>query len=238
MLNHSKAEPMGLLNDTLCQFGVTTIITKFLIMDMPINRDTLILVRRGFLHNCGSILNIIKRITSTVDEIGHQTFHAAKTSLDTAETDSDDAEDFLGSLPVALQHIDWITDYTGCFNKKEDGDGQWHAEIRLTDPYGNIYDQGFLTKKTTRKLAKILPQLCGNPLLTSISVSLLMGMSRMRNFVMMVVTPNWHKAIVLITGLSSSNKDYLLQISMASASLSASSEVNGFPVDNDGPRAE
>ncbi|GJT95806.1 retrotransposon ORF1 [Tanacetum coccineum] len=50
---------------------------------------------------------------------------------------------FLGSLPVALQHVEWKPDYTGCFNKKEDSDGQWHAEIRLTDPYGNIYDQGF-----------------------------------------------------------------------------------------------
>nr|GFA24022.1 hypothetical protein [Tanacetum cinerariifolium] len=61
---------------------------------------------------------------------------------------------FFGSLPVALQHVEWKPDYTGCFNKKEDSDGQWHAEIKLTDPYENIYDQGFVTKKTTRKLAK------------------------------------------------------------------------------------
>nr|GFD09192.1 hypothetical protein [Tanacetum cinerariifolium] len=61
---------------------------------------------------------------------------------------------FFGSLSVALQHVDWKPDYTGCFNKKEDSDGQWHAEIRLIDPYGNIYDQGFVTKKTTRKLSK------------------------------------------------------------------------------------
>nr|GEV54848.1 hypothetical protein [Tanacetum cinerariifolium] len=62
---------------------------------------------------------------------------------------------FLGSLPVALQHVEWKPDYTGCFNKKEDSDGQWHAEIRLTNPYRNTYDQGFVTKKTTRKLANL-----------------------------------------------------------------------------------
>ncbi|GKB77663.1 hypothetical protein Tco_0944558 [Tanacetum coccineum] len=61
---------------------------------------------------------------------------------------------FLGSLSVALKHVEWKPDYTGCFNKKEDSNGQWNAEIRLTDPYGNTYDQGFVTKKTTRKLAK------------------------------------------------------------------------------------
>ncbi|GJZ58987.1 hypothetical protein Tco_0614803 [Tanacetum coccineum] len=205
MLNHSKAEPMGLLSDVLCQVGVTTIIAKFLILYKPIDRDTLILVGRGFLHTCGGILNTIYNITLTFDGICHQTFHAAKTSLDTTESDSDDEEEyafqrnkfgapiyepkparylncsdpldrslalpkvmnpfrkicvwkkvvsFLGSLPVALQHVEWKRDYTGCFNKKEDSDGQWHAEIRLTDPYGNIYDQGFVTNKTTRKLAK------------------------------------------------------------------------------------
>ncbi|GJV77775.1 retrotransposon ORF1 [Tanacetum coccineum] len=164
MLNHSKVELMGLLRDVLCHVGVTTIIAKFLILDMAIDRDTPILVGRGFLYTCGSILNTIDKITSTFDGICHQTFRAAKASLDTAESDSDDQEDdpldrslalqevlnpfrkicvwkkvfsFLGLLPVALQHVDWKSDYTGYFNKKEEGDGQWHAEIRLTDLYGN-----------------------------------------------------------------------------------------------------
>ncbi|GKB28739.1 hypothetical protein Tco_0868140 [Tanacetum coccineum] len=159
----------------------------------------------GFLYTCGSILNTIERITSTFDGLCHQTFHVAKTSLDTTESDSDDEEEyaiqrnkfrapiyepkpaqylncndpmdqslalqavlnsfikvcvwkkvvsFLGSLPVPLQHVDWKPDYTRYFNKKEEGDGQWHAEIRLIDPYGNIYDQGFVTKKISRRLSK------------------------------------------------------------------------------------
>ncbi|GJT07875.1 integrase, catalytic region, zinc finger, CCHC-type containing protein [Tanacetum coccineum] len=205
MLNHSKAEPTGLLSNVLCQEGVTTIIAKFLILDMPIDRDTPILVGRGFLHTCGGILNTIDNITSTFDGICHQTFCAAKTSLDTAKSNTDDEEEyefqrnkfgapiyspkparylncsdpldrslalqevmdpfrkicvrkkfvsFLGSLPVTLQHVEWKPDYTRCFNKKEDCNGHCHAEIRLTDPYGNIYDKGFVTKKTTRKFAK------------------------------------------------------------------------------------
>ncbi|GKB95216.1 hypothetical protein Tco_0981353, partial [Tanacetum coccineum] len=52
-----------------------------------------------------------------------------------------------------LLYVDWKPDYTRYFNKKEDGDGQClHAEIRLTDLYGNIYDQGFVTKTTSRRL--------------------------------------------------------------------------------------
>nr|GEV68610.1 hypothetical protein [Tanacetum cinerariifolium] len=94
MLNHLKAEPMGLLSNVLCQVGVTIIIAKLLILDMPIDRDALILVGRGFLHTCSGILNTIDNITSTFDGICHQTFHAAKTSLDTAACDSDDEEEY------------------------------------------------------------------------------------------------------------------------------------------------
>ncbi|GJT43065.1 DNA-directed DNA polymerase [Tanacetum coccineum] len=43
MLNHSKAETIGVLKDVLCQVGVTTIIVKFLILDMRIDRDSPIL---------------------------------------------------------------------------------------------------------------------------------------------------------------------------------------------------
>nr|GEU32298.1 hypothetical protein [Tanacetum cinerariifolium] len=32
--------------------------------------------------------------------------------------------------------------------KKEEGNGQWHAEIRLTDPYGNVYDQDWKVLNT------------------------------------------------------------------------------------------
>ncbi|GJR04090.1 hypothetical protein Tco_0527074 [Tanacetum coccineum] len=76
------------------EVGVTTIIAKFLILDMRIERDTPILVGRGFLYTCGSILNIIERIISTFDGICHQTFRAAKTNLNTEESDSDDEEDY------------------------------------------------------------------------------------------------------------------------------------------------
>ncbi|GJV70981.1 hypothetical protein Tco_1490976 [Tanacetum coccineum] len=39
MINHSLAKPIGLLKDVLCQVRVTTIIAKFLILDIPIDRD-------------------------------------------------------------------------------------------------------------------------------------------------------------------------------------------------------
>ncbi|GJS21737.1 hypothetical protein Tco_0450369 [Tanacetum coccineum] len=205
MLNHSKAEHMGVLKDVLCQVGVTTIITKFLILDMPIDKDAPILVGSGFLYTCGSILNTKDRITSTFDGVCHQTFCTAKTSLNTEEGDNDDKEDygiqrnsfgapmygpkpakylncndpidraltlqevinpfrkiyvwnkaigFLGSLLVPLQHMEWKPYYKGNFYKKEEGDGHWHAEIRLTDLYKNVYGQGLLEPVLKKKEEK------------------------------------------------------------------------------------
>ncbi|GKD70187.1 hypothetical protein Tco_1324277 [Tanacetum coccineum] len=60
---------------------------------------------------------------------------------------------FLGSLPVPQQHAEWIPNRSGNF-AKEVGDGKWHAKIRVVDPYRNIFEQGYETKTTNRKLSE------------------------------------------------------------------------------------
>ncbi|GJS06719.1 hypothetical protein Tco_0363515 [Tanacetum coccineum] len=44
ILDHSKVEPMGILRDLLCQVGVTTILPRFLILDIPVDKDVPIVV--------------------------------------------------------------------------------------------------------------------------------------------------------------------------------------------------
>nr|GEY20651.1 agenet-like domain, agenet domain [Tanacetum cinerariifolium] len=96
MINHTQAEDTGKLSNVLCQVGVTTIIAKFLILDIPIDCDAPIMVGRGFLYTMGSILNTPKRLFSTFDEVCHQTFRAARFDvLTTSKSDSDDAEEYV-----------------------------------------------------------------------------------------------------------------------------------------------
>nr|GEY56497.1 hypothetical protein [Tanacetum cinerariifolium] len=64
------------------------------------------------------------------------------------------AVSFLGSLIVPLKNVNWKPYYEGSFTKEEEAKRQWRTEIRLTDPYGNIYLQGFTKKKTDKKLSK------------------------------------------------------------------------------------
>nr|GEV96274.1 hypothetical protein [Tanacetum cinerariifolium]GEX63119.1 hypothetical protein [Tanacetum cinerariifolium] len=51
MINHIHAEAMGILTNILYQVGVTTIIAKFIILDLPIDRDASIVVGRGSVYH-------------------------------------------------------------------------------------------------------------------------------------------------------------------------------------------
>ncbi|GKD63938.1 hypothetical protein Tco_1306046 [Tanacetum coccineum] len=48
---------------------------------------------------------------------------------------------------------EWIPNYSGNF-VKESGDNKWHTKIRVMVPYGNIFEQGYETKPTDRKISE------------------------------------------------------------------------------------
>ncbi|GJS80191.1 hypothetical protein Tco_0730072 [Tanacetum coccineum] len=75
--------------------GGTTLIPKFLILDIPIDRNAPIVVGRGFLHTIGGIVNTPERLFSTFDGFCHQTFRAARSDvIRNGESDSDDEEEY------------------------------------------------------------------------------------------------------------------------------------------------
>ncbi|GKD04141.1 hypothetical protein Tco_1179115, partial [Tanacetum coccineum] len=145
-----------------------------------INRDAPIVVGQGFLRMLSGIINTPERLFSMFDGFCHQTFRAARSDvMRNAESDSDNEEEYQikrnkfgapiyepkptlylncndpAERSLAIQtNLNWKPDYKGSYTKEEEATGQWHTEIRLTDPYGNIYLQGLTTKKTDRKLSK------------------------------------------------------------------------------------
>ncbi|GKE31660.1 hypothetical protein Tco_1450982 [Tanacetum coccineum] len=75
--------------------GVTTLIAKFLILDIPIDCDVPIVVGQGFLRIIGGIVNTPERLFSTFDEFCHQTFRATRSDvMRNTESDSDDEEEY------------------------------------------------------------------------------------------------------------------------------------------------
>ncbi|GJU77166.1 hypothetical protein Tco_1274236 [Tanacetum coccineum] len=75
--------------------GVTTLVAKFLILDIPIDRDSPIVVGHGFFRTIGAIVNTPERLFSTFDGFCRQTFCAARPDfMRNAESDSDDEEEY------------------------------------------------------------------------------------------------------------------------------------------------
>ncbi|GJZ78720.1 hypothetical protein Tco_0643557 [Tanacetum coccineum] len=64
------------------------------------------------------------------------------------------AVSFLRSLLTKLRDVEWKLDYKMCYSNPELATRHWKTEIRLTDPYRNIYMQAFVTKPKKRKLSK------------------------------------------------------------------------------------
>ncbi|GKC17617.1 ribonuclease H-like domain-containing protein [Tanacetum coccineum] len=96
MINYTEAEVTGRLVNVRCQVGFTTLSAKFLILDIPVDRDAPIIVVRGFLDTIGGNIDIPNRIFTTFDRLTRQTFRAARSEkIRIAEIDSDDEEDYM-----------------------------------------------------------------------------------------------------------------------------------------------
>ncbi|GKE03061.1 reverse transcriptase domain-containing protein, partial [Tanacetum coccineum] len=146
MINHTQAEAMGILTNVFCQVGVTTLIANFLILDIPIERDSPIVVGHGFLRTIGAIVNTPERLFSAFDGFCHQTFRAARSNfMRNAKSDSDDEEDYQikrnkfrapiygpkpapylncndpDELSIAIQtQVNWKPDFKGSYTKEEE----------------------------------------------------------------------------------------------------------------------
>ncbi|GKB42312.1 gag protease polyprotein [Tanacetum coccineum] len=168
MIDHTQAETMGKLSNVLCQVGVTTIIAKFIVLDIPIDRDSPIVVGQGFLPARFDVPRTAESDSDDEEEyvIKRNKFRAPiygprpppylncansedRSSTIQAVTNPfrkisvwEKAVSFLGSLPVPLKQVNWKPDYKGSYTKEEEAAGQWLTEIRLTDP---------LQERTTEK---------------------------------------------------------------------------------------
>nr|GEW15877.1 hypothetical protein [Tanacetum cinerariifolium] len=128
------------------QVGVTTLIAKFLILDIPVDRDAPIVVGHGFLYN---VLRTAKSDNDDEEEyeIKRNKFRASIYGPKPAPyLNCNDlterslalqiitnpfwkinvwkkAVSFLDSLPVPLKQVNWKPDYKVCYTKEEEATG-------------------------------------------------------------------------------------------------------------------
>ncbi|GJX37574.1 gag protease polyprotein [Tanacetum coccineum] len=147
MINHTQTEAMEKLSIVLYQVGVTTGIAKFLILDIPIDRDSPMAV--DYMRNAKSDSDdeeeyLIKRNTFGAPIYGprpapylnctnpEDRSSAIQTVTNPFQKISvwKKAVSFLGSLPVPLKQVNWKPEYKGSYTKEEEATGKWRTEIR------------------------------------------------------------------------------------------------------------
>nr|GEX87221.1 hypothetical protein [Tanacetum cinerariifolium] len=93
MIDHSKAT-YGKIARCTCQLGVTIILTNFMLLDLPVDRDMPIIVGRSFIYACGAIMNTIKGNMTTFNGFVHQQYDVVKFRSNHKETYNDDDEEY------------------------------------------------------------------------------------------------------------------------------------------------
>ncbi|GKB39327.1 agenet domain-containing protein [Tanacetum coccineum] len=164
MLDLSNAETMGRLLDVLCQVEVTTILANFMLLDVPVDSDIPIIVGRSFIDSDDEEEYTIKRDNFERPFYGpnRPKYLNGEDLMDHALAQQDyfnpfnkvwkKVVSFLGTLPVSLKNTDWKPNYSGC-NTKEERDRKWHVNVKVIDPFGNAFEQGFETKETDIKVS-------------------------------------------------------------------------------------
>ncbi|GJX56694.1 retrotransposon ORF1 [Tanacetum coccineum] len=144
MINHTQAEAMGILTNVLCQVGITTLIAKFPILDIPIDHDAPIVVGQGFLRMIGGIVNTPERLFLTFDGFCHPTFCAARSDTmggndaDAGSSRSKRSRQFETIEEVLLPqvHHDFLL-WEGCNNEGCDGEIDDMLMIKLREAESN-----------------------------------------------------------------------------------------------------
>ncbi|GJX43857.1 MAK10-like protein [Tanacetum coccineum] len=180
----TKSYPVGIVKDVEVYIGKLKLLNDFYVIYMKKDPETPLLVGRGFLATAIAVIDcriakiaVGEGITSS-DGLGAQTpYYARKDFLDcylpreweiARDAKINSFKDilvfrrmveFLRALPINLKRNMWeledLIDNPINWDKlPKDGDGAWHAKIRIIDPDGEEFTKTLQSVPTTRKLSE------------------------------------------------------------------------------------
>ncbi|GJW21374.1 MAK10-like protein [Tanacetum coccineum] len=122
----TKSYPIGIVVDVEVHIGRLKLLTNFYVIDMKKDPETPLLVGRGFLATANAVIDCRKAKIAIGDGITRNLW---------------ESEDLIKSP------INWD-------KPPKNGDGAWHAKIRLIDPDGEEFTKTLQSVPTSRKLSK------------------------------------------------------------------------------------
>ncbi|GJS14535.1 MAK10-like protein [Tanacetum coccineum] len=180
----TKSYPIGIVKDVEVHIGRLKLLTDFYVTDMKKDPKPHLLVGRGFLATANAVIDCRKAkivvgegITSS-DGVGARTpYYARKDFLDchlpgeweiARDAKTNPFKDvlvfrrmveFLGAIPINLKRNMWesedlIKSTINWDKPPKNGDGAWHAKIRLIDPDEEEFTKTPQSVPTSRKLSE------------------------------------------------------------------------------------
>ncbi|GKB65412.1 MAK10-like protein [Tanacetum coccineum] len=180
----TKSYPIGIVKDVEVHIEKLKLSNDFCVIDVKKDPETPLLVGRGFLATANAVIvyrmakiAVGEGITSS-DGVGAQIPYYARRDFLNCHLPREweiarDAEinpfkdvlvfrimvEFLGALPINIKSNMWeskdlINNPINWNKPPKNGDGAWHAKIRLIDPDGEEFTKILQSIPTTRKLSE------------------------------------------------------------------------------------
>ncbi|GJV08029.1 zinc finger, CCHC-type containing protein [Tanacetum coccineum] len=159
----TKSYPVGIVKDIEVRIGKLKLLNDFYIIDMKKDPKIPLLVGRGFLETANVVIDCRK--AKIADFLDYHLPGEWKIARDAKINSFKDVlvfrrmVEFLGALPINLKRNMWeskdlIENPINWDKPPKDGDGAWHAKIRIIDPDGEEFTKTLQSIPTTRKLSE------------------------------------------------------------------------------------
>nr|GEV53080.1 hypothetical protein [Tanacetum cinerariifolium] len=159
LADRTKSYPVGIVKDVECRIGKLKLLNDFYVIDMKKDLKTLLLIGRGFLATANVVIDCRQAKIATGERITREWEIARDAEINPFKDVLVFRQkvEFLGALPINVKRNTWETkdliDNPINWDKPpKDGNGAWHAKIRIIDPDGEEFTKTLQSVPTTRKL--------------------------------------------------------------------------------------
>ncbi|GJW36519.1 MAK10-like protein [Tanacetum coccineum] len=171
LANGTKSYPVGIVKDAEVHIGKLKLLNDFYVLDMKKDTETPLLVGRGFLATANAVIDCRMAKIAVGEGITRKDFldcHLPREWEISRDAELNPFKDtlvfrrmveFLGAIPINIKCNMWesedlIKKPINWDKPPKNGDGAWHAKIRLIDPDGEEFTKTLQSIPTTRKLSK------------------------------------------------------------------------------------
>ncbi|GKD77678.1 MAK10-like protein [Tanacetum coccineum] len=171
LADETKSYHVGVVKDVEVHIGKLKLLNDFYVIDMKKDLVTPLLVGRGFLVTANAVIDHKMSKIVVGERIIRKDFlncHFPEECEIARDAEINPCKDvlvfrrmveFLGAIPIKLKSNMWesedlINNPINWNKPPKNGDGAWHAKIRLIDPDGKEFTKTLQSILTTRKLSE------------------------------------------------------------------------------------